>query len=225
MWRWTGGQGDLGLSVARLNDINGDKLPEVIVGAGSSDLPEQDTGALWVLSGKDASILRSAKGKTQFDSFGSCVAAIGDLNHDGVEDYLAGAKGVGSSSSNQEEEGMLPLVGAAYVFSGKDGRQLLQINGPHANCALGSSACAMGDLNGDGMGDLAIAGGPRAQGWIGVYSGSDGTLIYAVRGQVVANAGDVDGDKHADLLLGIWALTDSIKQEAPGLARVVSGAP
>jgi VCBS repeat protein/FG-GAP repeat protein len=85
----------------------------------------------------------------------------------------------------------------------------------------------VGDLNGDGLGDLAV-GAPNVQGgWTYLHSGTDGTILLYLLGPLtgpapdgglgisVAAPGDVTGDGTPDILLGSLEL---------GQARLYSGA-
>ena len=75
---------------------------------------------------------------------------------------------------------------------------------------LGTSVCGLGDVDGDGVPDVA-AGSPGydgGRGRVSVYSGGSGALLYTIDepqagsylGVDVARAGDVDGDGVDDLL-------------------------
>ena len=90
------------------------------------------------------------------DRFGISVAAIGDLDGDGVPDLAAGATGDDNGGDNR---------GAVHVmFMNGDGtvRGTVEINsstsnGPalSTNDFFGRSVAAIGDLDGDGVPDLA----------------------------------------------------------------------
>jgi len=83
-----------GWSVAGVGDVNGDGIPDLLVGAPSQkvlDNPEQ--GQAYVFSGKDGSLLAALKApEPQARSeFGLAVAAVGDTNRDGLPELLIGA--------------------------------------------------------------------------------------------------------------------------------------
>lgn len=81
---------------------------------------------------------------------------------------------------------------------------------------FGVAAAALGDVDGDGKGDFAIAApglagqgdAPTIAGRVFIYSGATGQLIrtledgFADFGVSLANVGDIDGDGRPDLLVG-----------------------
>ncbi|MGH8567417.1 MAG: VCBS repeat-containing protein, partial [Gammaproteobacteria bacterium] len=101
-------------AVAGVGDVNGDGVPDLLVGAGFSAVGgNAGQGRAFVFSGADASLLRTLDLPTPqgFSGLGSAVAGAGDVNGDGVPDLLAGAPGHDVSEINQ---------GQAFVFSGAD---------------------------------------------------------------------------------------------------------
>lgn len=140
------------------------------------------------------------------DRLGAAVGTCGDVDGDGCADFLVGeprADGNGADS------------GRARVHSGADGRVLWTITGDAAGDQLGFSVAGAGDVDRDGRGDF-ILGAPFADangtdaGRARVYSGRDGRILWTFDGTVggaalgtsVGSAGDLDGDGHADCLLG-----------------------
>ncbi len=139
---------------------------------------------------------------------GFAVAAAGDVNADGTEDYWMGAPP------------SYACRGFAYLVSGVDGSTLLQIETAPA-CQDWpyevSVALAGGrDVSGDGVPDVAIGaavadGLEPASGTVRVHSGSDGALLYTVPGRAdgdrcglaLAFVDDLDGDGVADLAVGV----------------------
>ena len=161
-----------GRSVAAGNDINGDGVADVIVGA---DQLFAGTGAgkAYVFYGPLSGDIQAATanailtGEVDRDLFGASVTSVGDFNGDGFSDVTVGA------SENHSRSGRTytffgPLSGtisAADADSIVTGSSLDQ---------LGFSV-AGGDFNGDGGPDLVI-GAPQfatgAHGYAAIFFGS-----------------------------------------------------
>lgn len=160
-------------------------------------------------------------------SFGSSVAAIGDINGDGVTDLAVGAKGDDNPTSS---------AGAVHVLlMNPDGTVLSNIRIGHPESSdlkainygyFGSSVAAIGDRNGDGTPDLLVGsmgyngesvsetgrayilfmasdGSPLDDAFIGGEQGSFPEIsTYADFGASATAIGDVNGDGHIDVAIG-----------------------
>jgi hypothetical protein len=217
---WTGDRAlaDLGIAVSGAGDVDGDGVPDVILGM------EGEIGAgpgrAAVYSGRSGAVLHAFEGEVALDLFGHAVAAA-DVNRDGHADLLVGAPCTWRKS----------CAGYARLFSGRDGSILHTFRGERATGdRFGFSVADAGDMNGDGHPELAIgalgdAGNGPHSGRVYVFSGKDGALAWTFDGDgaghelghAVAGAGDVDRDGHADLFAGAFL------QSGIGYARLYSG--
>jgi hypothetical protein len=149
-------------------------------------------------------------------SYGFAVATIDDVDFDLVDDYV-----VGSPEESLGNPGLSIAKGVVRVYSGATGAVLFAVGGPNNNDRMGWSVGGGGDINGDGVPDF-IAGLPYGQnsfnnGNVRAYSGANGGLIWAsfltpLDGYRVANAGDLNGDGLAEVLVSRGSFT------APGPA-------
>src|SRR6266571_1684902 len=111
-----------------------------------------------------------------FTGFASSLAVVGDLDGDGVSDYLVGAY---DHPWNKNEH-----QGRAFVFSGQSGKLLFTIDDPtpQGYGAFGFAVAAAGDVNSDGVPDLLIgAFGQEGSGRAFVFSGKGGQLLYTLQ--------------------------------------------
>lgn len=144
------GSDGFGVDVDQAGDVTGDGLDDLIVGSDFVNPTGQNStfgaGRAQVLSGSNLSVVMTFDGTIAAGNFGITVAGPGDVNGDGIPDIL-----VGSPASST-----LP----AYVecFSGFNGQSLHRWSDPAIFSKLGSTIAGAGDLNGDGLQDLLMAG-------------------------------------------------------------------
>lgn len=202
-----------GFSVSSAGDFNNDGYDDVIVGRDGFELGGSTPGAAYVYSGIDGQPLLTCTGEANGDWFGCAVDGIGDVNNDGYDDVIVGAACNDASSFN---------AGRAYVLLGRAGSVPDTVAGGDAHFIftgtamadyLGISVAGVGDCDNDSVGDILVGamqyelGGP---GKACLYSGRTGALLHVFTGEVsgdhfgnaVADAGDVNGDDVADLIIG-----------------------
>ncbi len=164
-------------------------------------------------------------GDSAGDEFGWSVSGAGDLNGDGRADLVVGSR---FDDNNGDRSG------SARILSGLDGSVLYSFDGESFFDELGFSVSGAGDVNGDGLDDLIVGvhgddNNGSGSGSARVLSGIDGSTLYTFNGDSggdrfggsVSGAGDVNGDGHADLIVG--ALGDRNNGSFSGSARVLSG--
>jgi hypothetical protein len=195
--------GFFGQDVAGVPDLDGDAVPDLLVGASGE---YGYTGRVYVFSGATGALrFAHASPNAQFGNrFGETIAGVRDVDGDGRGDLLVGAPG---------EDAAAVEDGRVYVFSGADGRLLHTLVSPAAENygGFGTAVAEADDINGDGVNDLVV--GTHEETHAYVFNGALGVPLLrlpAPSGQsgssfrvAVSRTGDVDGDGSGDLLVGV----------------------
>jgi len=116
-----GGDDDFGWNVAPAGDVNGDGIPDLIMGAPSNDAVAGFAGRAYLFYGQftgninaaDADAIISAEAFG--DNLGFSVASGGDVNNDGFDDIIIGAR-------SNDTRGI--QSGRVYLFYGPLGGEL-----------------------------------------------------------------------------------------------------
>lgn len=190
--------------IKRAGDVNGDGLDDFIVGNANAT-PNALTGAgvTYVVfgraSGFPATLSPSTlNGETGFavlgisaeDRTGRYVSGAGDFNFDGFDDLLIGAP-------NQTSDGKAEAGAAYMVFGGQDfpaaisladldGGNGLVFKGSEIQAVAGAAVAAIGDINHDGIDDIAI--GAPGKGPFGVPSDYPGEAYVLFGGNFADTA-------------------------------------
>ena len=238
--------GHFGAAVARVGDLDGDGVTELAVGVDNDNDGGFQYGSLWILFlHPDGTVKAQQKiSKTQggfggdvdsSDHFGCSLAALDDLDGDGVPELAAGAyfgSGCGVPAS-----GVVWVLFLAANGTVESQTKICALPEPGQNDQLfGLGVCTVGDLDGDGRRELAV-GAPRYDGSSGSVAilfldesgavtnsqrisdfegGFGGSLVpLAQFGWSLANPGDLDGDGADDLVVGApGASTFSLQGDA-----------
>ena len=241
----------VGTTLAGTGDVNGDGRADVVV---RSDRVQR--AAVYVVFGKASAepvdlrrlgrrgfAIRRGGGWRDLLHFGDALSGAGDFNGDGLADVAIGAPGSGGTHG----EG----AGVTFVVFGgrrmrtvellKLGRRGVRIEGEQAFANTGEALAPLGDVNGDGRGDLLL-GASQVAGLGRNYAGAayvvfgragagrvdllrPGAAAYRILGPAttggvgqaragmdVAAIDDVNGDGRRDILIG-----------APGVGRRCAG--
>lgn len=218
-------------------DLNGDGFDEVVIGVPGADTPAENAGGVRIVYGS-ASLLTSTSfnsaihlnGESLTDHAGHTVANGGDLNADGFEDLLVGA--YRADSGGGESGSVYVIYGRASVLTTETSLgSFVELNGQAGNDQLSTSMSGLGDVNADGFDDFAV-GAPFAD-----SSGADSGTVYIVHGRStdltttgiatvaatilsgkltgdeaghsVSQAGDMNGDGFADIVVGAYHNDDA----------------
>ena len=222
-----------GFALANFDDLDGDGQRDILATAPFADSAVgADTGAVYVVSslfGIAIAIIDAGTYQQANGGFGHSVCVLDDLDGDGVREFAVGAPSSAASFSS-------PQSGIVLIHSGTNGAILNVLSGVAAGDDFGWSLASGEDLDGDGVVDLVV-GAPNALGGAGevkVFSGTtltatNPTLLWSLAGTGnsqcgfdVANAGDVNGDGTADVVVGEPMYSSSLVVEE-GRTRVVSG--
>lgn len=209
---------DFGHAVAGLGDVNGDGYDDVGVTATGYDGGQNDEGALVVYHGSSSGISSTYAVTIDADqtsaAFGDAVAGVGDVNNDGYDDVIVGAKSYDNGQTNE---------GRVFLFQGSatglPTTAAWTYEPDVASAGLGTALSAAGDVNNDGypdfvLGQAAYDGTLGDEGAVFVFHGSasgpDSTPNSTVVGwgasggigKTVAGGTDLDGDGFDDVLFG-----------------------
>jgi hypothetical protein len=209
-----------GNSVATAGDVDGNGYADIIVGAYRYRPAEQEpeVGAAYLFLGSAYGLSTTPSwmvpGPHKEAEYGFSVGTAGDVNGDGFDDVIVGAR---YYTEGQDHEG------AAYVYYGSETGLSPAASwfyaSDQADAHLGSAVGTAGDVNGDGYSDIVVGSpmydaGQTDEGVVFLFYGSDAGLSTtpdrviegdeggALFGASVAGAGDVNGDGYDDIAVG-----------------------
>jgi hypothetical protein len=202
VWQITGLCG-LGVSLARIGDLDGDQADELIAGdVYALNAYGHYAGAVNVYSGATGVLLRHFETDDPHIGFGESVCAVQDIDHDGFDEIAVGCPGDSAYVTH----------GRIEVFSGGSGAQMLVIDEPYQSTAqlLGRYVDTVEDIDGDGSRDL-LSGVVRGDvSHARLYSSRTGALVvegFHMPGlySSVASLGDLNGDGTAEIACRAWS--------------------
>ncbi|MEG4172870.1 MULTISPECIES: VWD domain-containing protein [unclassified Microcoleus] len=230
-----------GVAVSKTGDINGDKIDDIIVGSFGADPNNINAaGKSQVIFGTQkfpASVnLSQLNGQNGFtlngtdaEGFsGGTVSSAGDINGDGIKDFIIGA--FGATVNGQNNAGKTYIVfgtnqafPANFSLANLNGNNGFAVTGTNTFDYAGLFATGISDINGDRIDDVLISapgplGGTPGKSYV-IYgrttgfspnlnlaeiNNNNGFVINGIDGNSsgTASSGDINGDGIPDLVIG-----------------------
>ena len=206
-----------GFAVASVGDLDGDSVFDFVISAPFQAVSGNiSQGQVYAFSGHNTQLLYTVNAPESLPSgrLGFAVTAIGDVNDDGVDDLVVGAPTADVPAVRNQ--------GRVFIVSGGDGTVLHALTDPTPleNGFFGAALASPGDIDGDGIDDVAVGSPAPVSDSLGIihpgevllFSGASGEHLLTVDdpapdagatfGFSLSAAGDVDADGVPDLLSG-----------------------
>ena len=248
-----------GATVTRAGDINQDGYPDLLIGAwffagnmgqtyvvfGGSKVGNNGIIELAGLNGTDGFYIQ---GEAAGDVSGYALSKAGDINQDGIADFLIGAYQKGGNTGRTYVVYGGLQIGEKGVMSLSDMQSNLKLLSESSGDENGCSVSDLSDINGDDQDDLLIGALGAGAGtgrtyvvfgskglsnggtfYLSTLNGSngfklDGEATGGTSGDAVKNAGDVNGDGYNDILIGATDFSSG-GHSKNGRVYVVFGGP
>ncbi len=210
----SGASDTIGTALAANGDVDGDGLPDLLVGAPNDEVGSAtNAGTASLFFGSSLSVGGSLSlsaadavfsGEAAGDAAGTSVSIGGDVNGDGYADLLIGAPNADQASTDN---------GQAYIVFGDPALSDLDLSiadvswyGESGSDGMGAAVAIFGDADADGYDDFSL-GAPTRDAF-----GADAGAVYVLFGD--------------SLLTGTKALTSAIEIPGPaassGLGSLIS---
>jgi len=199
---------EIGWTVKEFGDLNGDGVTDFMVGSPAVSFG-QVKGEVRIISGKDFSVLKTLHGRHKED-FGYALIPIGDINRDGIPDFIAGIPARGDGAEETK------LLGEIRIFSSHRKNSQISysersIRGTSPSGYLGRSLVWIGTAR-----HLFIATEPHfTAGTAYAFDAATGKRVYEIekspldfsgenerKGYLAWPVPDLDGDGVTDFVLG-----------------------
>lgn len=169
--------GRLGAAIAEVGDVTNDGISEFIVGAPASPASGAGPGRAILMSpvfsagAATFTALCTVSGAFDSDEVGFSVGAPGDVNNDGVRDFVVGDPGADNGTGKV----------TVYSYNGNTCLPLYEMTGTTTNERFGRSISGAPspniqcDLNNDGGADFAVGSQRGSEGGITAFAGATPT--------------------------------------------------
>jgi gliding motility-associated-like protein len=220
---------DTGRKVSGAGDINGDGIDDFMISAPTRSGAYYNVGAVYVIFGKSGGaaaemLLSSLNGSNGFTFLGTdyyqiagySIDHIGDFNNDGFDDIaLAGTGNVPKVYVIYGKSGSFPALISGADINGING---CLITNASATDKVGRSVTGLGDVNGDGIPDIAVSSDEGVKmfviygrsGFPGTFNvddlnGSNGFVVThsseSLQYGYISKAGDLNNDGFKDIAI------------------------
>jgi len=230
----------MGGSIAAIGDLDGDTVTDIAVGSNYDDDGGPDHGAVWILflnsngtvkghqkiSDTEGNFTGDLDDVDNFSLFS--ISALGDLDGDAILDIAVGAQ---QDDDGGDDRGALWILFLNADGTVKNHQKISDTAGNFTGILddsdrFGCSITSMGDIDGDGIKDIAVGAWLDDDGvdgggavWI-LFLNTDGSVkghqkismtkgnftehpgIYTKFGISATSLGDLDGDGKTDLAVG-----------------------
>jgi hypothetical protein len=154
--------------VSIVGDVDGDGVPDIFASDWRNAAKGPSTGRVYVYSGKSGRRITALTGESSGEGFGTTQSIAGDIDGDGFADLIVGS---------WQYAGAAVSGGRAYLYSGKEHRLMKTFTSKIPGETFGFDAVALGDVDGDGIGDLLITSG-----WSAVHGNHSGRVFLISSG-------------------------------------------
>jgi hypothetical protein len=206
------------LHVSTAGDLNGDGFADVVVSNTGDEHATVFFGSSTGISETRSVRITQADTPLPGDAgaFGASIATAGDVDGDGLCEVLIATPGYRVAGVGN---------GRVYLYRGASGTGFSStafsiLSSPDTGAAFGSGIDGVGDVNGDGFGDVVVGAYADSSNTgrafvflgsaIGIPTSASATInapdFRGLFGQAVARIGDVNGDGFFDVGIGAPAL-------------------